>query len=158
MSFSFPKKLSATLIFCHIMTNKKVSKLYTVKGRMKMSKVEPAVRTDFSSMVRVSQTFKNDVPGAGEQRDKEALFMEEIGEDKRPTVEEVREAVNRINETMELYRTELRFVLHEESGEIMVKVINAETQEVIREIPPEWALKIVASVKKMLGLILDRFI
>ncbi|SHJ53727.1 flagellar protein FlaG [Desulfofundulus thermosubterraneus] len=123
-----------------------------------MSKVEPAGRPDLSSMVKMSHTFKNDVPGAGEQRNKEALFVEEIGEDKRPTIQEVRDAVNRINETMELYRTELRFVLHEESGEIMVKVINAETQEVIREIPPEWTLKIVASVKRMLGLILDRFI
>ncbi|MDQ0285605.1 flagellar protein FlaG [Desulfofundulus luciae] len=123
-----------------------------------MSKVEPAGRPDLSSMVRMSQTFKNDVPGTGEQRDKEALFVEEKGKDGRPSVQEVREAVNRINETMKLYRTELRFVLHEESGEIMVKVINSETQEVIREIPPEWALKIVASVKRMLGLILDRFI
>lgn len=158
MSFSFPKKLFVTLIFCHIMTNKKNSKPYSEKGRMKMSKVEPVGRPDLSSMVRMSQTFKNDLPNLGEQRDKDALLLEEKGEDKRPTIQEVREAVDQINETMELYRTELRFVLHEESGEIMVKVINAETQEVIREIPPEWTLKIVASVKRMLGLILDRFI
>lgn len=123
-----------------------------------MSKVEPAGRPDLFSMVRMSQAFKNDVTNAGEQKDNETLFVEEKGEEKRPSVQEVRDAVNRINETMELYRTELRFVLHEESGEIMVKVINAETQEVIREIPPEWALKIVASVKRLLGLILDRFI
>ncbi len=123
-----------------------------------MSKVEPAGRPELSSMVRMSQTFKNDITGTGEQRDNEALFVEEKGEDRKPTIQEVREAVDRINETMELYRTELRFVLHEESGEIMVKVINAKTQEVIREIPPEWVLKIVASVKRMLGLILDRFI
>ncbi|MGB9804404.1 flagellar protein FlaG [Desulfofundulus sp.] len=123
-----------------------------------MSKVEPVGRTDISSMVKMSQNFKNDIPNLGEQRDKEALSMEEKGEDSKPSPLEVHDAVNRINETMELYRTELRFVFHEESGEIMVKVINAETQEVIREIPPEWVLKIVASVKKMLGLILDRFI
>jgi len=68
------------------------------------------------------------------------------------------EAVSQVNRTMEIYRTELRFILDEESKEIMVKVINAETGEVIREIPPEWVLNIVADVKKMLGLILDKFI
>lgn len=68
------------------------------------------------------------------------------------------EAVSQVNRTMEIYRTELRFILDEESEEIMVKVVNAETGEVIREIPPEWVLKIVADVKKMLGLILDKFI
>lgn len=68
------------------------------------------------------------------------------------------EAVSQVNRTMEIYRTELRFILDEESEEIMVKVVNAETGEVIREIPPDWVLKIVADVKKMLGLILDKFI
>ncbi|MBE3573752.1 MAG: flagellar protein FlaG [Moorella humiferrea] len=71
---------------------------------------------------------------------------------------EVHEAVKKVNHTMEIYRTELRFILDEESDEFMVRVINAETGEVIREIPPEWVLKIVADVKRMLGLILDKFI
>lgn len=59
---------------------------------------------------------------------------------------------------MEIYCTELRFVLNEESEEIMVKVINAETGEVIREIRLKWVLNIVTDVKKVLGLILDKFI
>ncbi|WP_027719113.1 flagellar protein FlaG [Desulfovirgula thermocuniculi] len=94
------------------------------------------------------------------KKEKESSLMppEDSRDGQRPTLEEIREALGQINETLRIYRTELRFVLHEESGEYMVKVINAETQEVIREIPPEWVLKIVASVKRMLGLILDKFI
>jgi flagellar protein FlaG len=123
-----------------------------------MSKVDPAGRPDLFSLAGLPAALRNDAARPGEQTEREALFPEEKEEESRPTIQEVRDAVSRINGTMELYRTELRFVLHEESGEIMVRVINAETQEVIREIPPEWTLKIVASVKRMLGLILDRFI
>ncbi|MGQ9825788.1 MAG: flagellar protein FlaG [Desulfotomaculales bacterium] len=36
--------------------------------------------------------------------------------------------------------------------------MNSTTGEVIREIPPEWVLKIVADVKKMLGIIIDKLI
>lgn len=68
------------------------------------------------------------------------------------------EDVHQVNRIMEIYRTELRFVLNEESEEIIVKVINVETGEVIREIRLRWVLNIVADVKKVLGLILDKFI
>lgn len=67
-------------------------------------------------------------------------------------------AVEQTNKTMETYNTELRFSIHEESGEVMVKVINLNDNTVIREIPPERVLEFVAHVKKMLGLILDKFI
>lgn len=97
-------------------------------------------------------------PAVKKEKESSLAPAEEGRNGHRPTLEEIREALGQINETLRIYRTELRFVLHEESGEYMVKVVNAETQEVIREIPPEWVLKIVASVKRMLGLILDKFI
>lgn len=37
----------------------------------------------------------------------------------------------------------------------MVKVIDAETEEVIREIPPEKILDLVAMIWEMIGLIVD---
>ena len=37
----------------------------------------------------------------------------------------------------------------------MIKVINKQTQEVIREIPPEKILDIVANLWKIAGLIID---
>jgi len=70
----------------------------------------------------------------------------------------VEKAVELINKTMENYNTELQFTLHEGSGEYVVKVINTEDHSVIREIPPERVLDMVAHFKKMLGLIVDKFI
>ncbi|MCF8009887.1 MAG: flagellar protein FlaG [Clostridiales bacterium] len=74
------------------------------------------------------------------------------------TKEDVKDAVERLNETMETYRTNLRFHLHEESHEWQVAVINAKTEEVIRKIPPDKTLDMVAYVKEMLGLLVDEFV
>lgn len=72
--------------------------------------------------------------------------------------QKLEEAVEQANKTMETYSTELRFSIHKASGEIMVKVINAKDNSVVREIPPERVLDFVAHVKKMLGIIIDKFI
>ncbi|NMA52549.1 MAG: flagellar protein FlaG [Peptococcaceae bacterium] len=68
------------------------------------------------------------------------------------------EAVEQANRTFETYGTQLRFSLHEASGEMMVQVINTKDDSVIREIPPERVLDFVADVKRMLGIIIDKFI
>lgn len=67
-------------------------------------------------------------------------------------------AVDNANKIMETYNTELHFSIHEASGEMMVKIVSKKDNSVIREIPPEHVLNFVAHVKKMLGLMLDKFI
>ncbi|WP_347491395.1 flagellar protein FlaG [Desulfoscipio sp. XC116] len=71
---------------------------------------------------------------------------------------ELEKALGQLNDTMEAYSTKIRFELHEESGEMMVKVINGQDGTVIREIPPEKVLNMVAYFKKILGIIVDKFI
>ncbi|SHF37492.1 flagellar protein FlaG [Desulforamulus putei] len=71
--------------------------------------------------------------------------------------DQVQQAVNKMNKTMETYNTELRFQLHEKSGEYIVKIINTKDHSVIREIPPERVLNMVAYFKEMLGLVVDKF-
>lgn len=68
------------------------------------------------------------------------------------------EAIDKANRTLGAYGTELRFSIHEASGEVMVKVINTKDDSVVREIPPERVLDFVANVKKMLGIIIDKLI
>lgn len=91
--------------------------------------------------------------------DSEQIGAHQQNQEERPgTQQELAEAIRQINQTMEIYNTELRFTVHETSGEIMVKVVKSETGEVIREIPPEYVLRIVTYVREMLGLLLDKFV
>lgn len=76
----------------------------------------------------------------------------------KANLKEVKNAVELLNRTMESYNTELKFTLHEKSGEYMVKVINTTDNSVIREIPPQRVLDMVAHFKELLGLIVDKFI
>jgi flagellar protein FlaG len=59
-------------------------------------------------------------------------------------------AVEISNRAMEISRYGLQFRIHEDSGRVQVKVVDSETKEILREIPPEHMLKIAASIKEML--------
>lgn len=48
------------------------------------------------------------------------------------------------------------FSVHKELNEVMVKVIDRETKEVIREVPPEKLLDMVAGMLKTAGLLIDK--
>ena len=71
---------------------------------------------------------------------------------------ELIEAIERANKTLMGINTNFKFSIHEDTKAIMVKVINSETQEVIREIPPEKILDMVAKMWELAGLIVDRHI
>ena len=51
---------------------------------------------------------------------------------------------------MEIASFSFQFRTHEESGRCQVKVVDSATEEIIREIPPEYMLKIAASIMEML--------
>lgn len=54
-----------------------------------------------------------------------------------------------------LHSVSLNFSRHEESGRTMVKVLNKETDEVIREIPSEKVLDIATKIGEMVGILFD---
>jgi len=72
-----------------------------------------------------------------------------------PEVRTVEEAVVRLNATMQALSIRLKFERHEAAGQFMVRVIEEDSGEVIREIPPERTLDMVAYLKRVAGIILD---
>lgn len=51
--------------------------------------------------------------------------------------------------------TECQFAIHQRTKQIMIKIMNTETKEVIREIPPEKSLDMIAKMWDMAGLFVD---
>ena len=64
-------------------------------------------------------------------------------------------SIDRVNHTFEMQRRSVRFKIHERTNEVMVKIIDADTEEVIREIPPEKLLDMFANMLELAGLIVD---
>lgn len=73
----------------------------------------------------------------------------------KPDEGKVRQATERLNKMVEAFNTQLRFSVHKGTGEIMVKVVDSKTGDVIREIPPEKVLDAVARMEETLGILLD---
>ena len=65
------------------------------------------------------------------------------------------DATERANNAVSIANRKFEFSIHEKTKQIMVKVINTDTNEVVREIPPERILDIVAGLLELSGLIVD---
>lgn len=68
---------------------------------------------------------------------------------------EIINAVESANKKFIAYDRKFEFSIHEKTKEIMVKVIDVNTNEVIREIPPEKILDLVAAIWEIAGIIVD---
>jgi flagellar protein FlaG len=64
-------------------------------------------------------------------------------------------AIERANEAVLIANRKFEYSIHEKTKQIMVKIIDIETNEIVREIPPEKILDLVATLWEMSGLIID---
>ena len=67
---------------------------------------------------------------------------------------EVRQAVSDLNDYVQTLRRDLQFSVDEDSGRTIIKVIDSETKELIRQIPPEEVLALARHLDSAEGLIL----
>jgi len=72
------------------------------------------------------------------------------------TQEAVVAAVQSANAYVQSVASSLKFSLDEETGRTVVKVIDTETEEVLRQFPSEEMLAITRSIDRMQGLLINR--
>ena len=78
----------------------------------------------------------------------------------KPSREDVSAAVKKMNDAMQGSTQSLQFSIDEDSKDIVVKVIDQSTKEVVRQIPSKEALQIAKSIDKSIdkmqqGLLID---
>lgn len=66
------------------------------------------------------------------------------------------DAIEKANKQLEIKGTSLRFSIHKITKQIMVKIVSDETEEVIKEVPPEKILDMVADMMVRAGIIVDK--
>ncbi|MBT2282015.1 flagellar protein FlaG [Paenibacillus polymyxa] len=69
--------------------------------------------------------------------------------------EQLVKTIERAIKSLEGPQTSLEISVHEKTHDIMVKVLNRETGELIREIPPEKTLDLVAKMMEIAGILID---
>lgn len=69
--------------------------------------------------------------------------------------EDVRLAVDNLNEFLQPVTTNLKFVYHEDLNDYYVTVVDPLTNEVVREIPPKKMLDMYVAMAEYMGLLVD---
>ncbi len=72
------------------------------------------------------------------------------------SMEDLTEAVESLNKAVEAVDRGLEFEIHEPTQRILVRVMDKAQDEVIREVPPEKILDLVAELRELVGILVDR--
>lgn len=95
--------------------------------------------------IKSSKDTKKGEQGVGEILPGERVIPEE----------QLIHAVEKANKSFEPFDRRFEVSIHEKTRAVMVKVINSINDEVIREIPPEKILDMVAHMLEIAGIIVD---
>lgn len=70
---------------------------------------------------------------------------------------------NTLNESLEVadilakaFNKAIKFQVHKDTKEVYVEIVDRDTGEVIKQLPPEEMIKLAASLEEFLGLIVDK--
>lgn len=84
---------------------------------------------------------------AGDGADTGAKEQQQAASDK------IKKAVEQMNRSMP--HSEAVFGIHDETNRVTIKIIDKDTKEVIKEIPPEKTLDMIAKVWELAGMMVD---
>jgi len=91
-------------------------------------------------------------------QDRELALLQKGNQKEKGTelgFEKLEEIIEALNQFMSALDVELRFQIHEPTHEVIARLVNRETGEVIREIPPEKFLDMLAKLQELAGLFVD---
>lgn len=74
-------------------------------------------------------------------------------QDQQAYHEKIRKAVDTLNKKMS--NSEAVFGFHEDTNRVTIKIVDKSTKEVIKELPPEKTLDMIARVWEMAGILID---
>ncbi|MFJ7921384.1 flagellar protein FlaG [Lysinibacillus fusiformis] len=77
------------------------------------------------------------------------------GEEQGISKNKLQQVVNVVNEFLEINHSSSKFVYHEGLERYYVAIVNRDTDEVVKEIPPKKLLDAFYEMQKMVGMIVD---
>ena len=83
------------------------------------------------------------------------VYSKEQGQARDYSREDLERAVEDSNELIFRNEEQFKFEVHERTNRIMVKLVNTQTDEIIKEIPPEKILDLVANIWDLVGILVD---
>ncbi len=90
---------------------------------------------------------------ATEKQDSQNGQDSSMNNGQQATNEQIKKAVEQMNKNMS--HSEAVFGIHEQTNRVTIKIVDKETKEVIKELPPEKTLDMIAKAWELAGLLVD---
>lgn len=75
------------------------------------------------------------------------------GSENKPRMENLKKAIEDLNKKME--NSEVLYGIHEGTDRVTIKIVDRQTKEVVKELPAEKTLDMIAKVWEMAGIMVD---
>ena len=95
-----------------------------------------------------AQDEKSSSDGSTSQQQQTAKNAQATPDQLKKMIEEMNKKINNSNEVA-------MFGIHEETNRVMIKIMDRDTKEVIKEFPPEKTLDMIAKLWEMAGILVD---
>jgi flagellar protein FlaG len=77
------------------------------------------------------------------------------GKDAQLSAKELEQLSKQLNEELNVFNTRVAFSIDDKTKKTVVKIIDSSNNEVIRQVPPDYLLKISQNISELLGLLVD---
>jgi len=120
------------------------------------------MRVDVQGMATDYLPVKSEAVKEIPEEKKAKVGLEDLSTEKKYNIEEIKGAVNEVNQAMEISNYHLKFELYKNSDVYQVKVVDNETNKVIREIPADYMIELSEHIKdtfhKAVGILVNELV
>lgn len=128
----------------------------------KMRDVAPALTQPMGQTAEIENTVRaQSKEGKQKIQEQESEVKKQAADSKESVVqlqsaemEKIRKAAEKMRE--QLPNSEPKFGIHEATNRVMIKIVDKDSKEVIKELPPEKTLDILARNLEMAGVLVDK--
>ena len=140
------------------MTIEPISSVMTVQAQGSVvQKPQAPVQTEkpenADSSVQAAEQIDKTTSVVENAQEKGQADSGEQNKEQQPSHEQIRKAVEKLNRSMQ--NTEAVFGIHEDTNRVTIKILDKSTKEVIKELPPEKTLDMIAKVWELAGILVD---
>lgn len=130
--------------------------IMTIQSQTVQKAADIRPTADNTDVVKADQVMNVDTTTAAVPKadKKEGQFTgTSTKEQQQAANEKIKKAAEQLNKSMP--HSEAIFGFHEETNRVMIKIIDKDTKEVLKEYPPEKTLDMIAKVWELAGLLVD---
>lgn len=95
----------------------------------------------------------SNVQEKGTDKDTDSGSRQEQTAPNQASKDQIKEALDKMNKKME--NSEAVFGIHEGTNRVTIKIVDKDSKKVIKELPPEKTLDMIAKVWEMAGILVD---